>query len=40
VALTIAVAALSWFVIEKPALALKGRLIGRRKISDADLVAP
>ena len=40
VALTVAVAAVSWFVIEKPALALKGRLIGRRKISDADLVAP
>jgi peptidoglycan/LPS O-acetylase OafA/YrhL len=40
VALTLAVAALSWFLVEKPALALKGRIIGRRKISDADLVAP
>ena len=40
IALTLMVAALSWFLVEKPALALKGRIIGRRKISDADLVAP
>jgi peptidoglycan/LPS O-acetylase OafA/YrhL len=40
IAVTLVVAALSWFLVERPALSLKGRIVGRRPISAADLVAP
>ena len=38
--ITLAVAALSWFGIEKPALALKARALGRRTLKTIEPAAP
>jgi len=39
-AITLAVAALSWFLIEKPALGLKARALGRRTLKTIEPAAP
>ncbi|MCJ2095681.1 acyltransferase [Methylobacterium sp. J-072] len=39
-ALTLPVAALSWYVIERPALALKARALGRRSLSTIEPAGP
>jgi peptidoglycan/LPS O-acetylase OafA/YrhL len=40
VILTLAIAALSWFLVEKPALALKARTLGRRTLRTIEPAAP
>src|SRR5918993_1001496 len=39
-AITLAVAALSWFLVEKPALGLKARALGRRTLKTIEPAAP
>jgi peptidoglycan/LPS O-acetylase OafA/YrhL len=40
VALTLTVAALSWFLVEKPALGLKARLTGRKRLAPVSPASP